>query len=175
MKNRCIMIFPKFSNEQFIEEVRENYDPLFQHVKPHITLVFPFESEIETKDLKNHLITMTKGIHPFYIKLKGITPSRSSTGNYLFLNIEEGTENIIELHHRLYTGILKEYMPKWLKKVTFFPHLTVGSFDDEIKFLQAIEDTKDFPHEFTTLVDTITVEIIDDNEDSIIELEISLE
>ena len=43
---RTIMIFPQFKNIEIINEIRNRYDPLAKLVRPHITLVFPFENEM---------------------------------------------------------------------------------------------------------------------------------
>lgn len=174
MLKRCIMIFPEFANMKLIDEIREKYDPLAKHVNPHITLVFPFDSYIDTNELRDHLINKLKGIHPFSIRLKGITPVKSY-GNYLYLNIEEGKETIVDIHHKFYTELLAEHMPEWLGKENYYPHMTVGLVEDEEEYNKAIEATKDFSYAFETIVKTISVEIIDENEDSIIELTIPLE
>lgn len=63
------MIFPKFNNRQIIDKIREKYDPLANHVRPHITLVFPFESDIETTELKEHISTVVSDIPPFELFL----------------------------------------------------------------------------------------------------------
>jgi 2'-5' RNA ligase len=173
MIKRCIMIFPRFRNIQLINDIRSKYDPLAQHVKPHITLVFPFESDIETNKLKEHIETAMSGIKPFHIILSGITPVRSF-GYYLFLNIKEGNAKIIEIHKKLYNGILKEIYPQWLKDKDFLPHMTVGAFTDLNNFKEAIEQTRNIETTFETTVNTISVEIIDENEDSFIELNITL-
>ncbi len=41
MIKRCIMIFPQFENVNIINEVRTNYDPLANHVRPLLHLYFP--------------------------------------------------------------------------------------------------------------------------------------
>ncbi len=81
--------FPEFSNIEVINEIREMYDPLASHVRPHITLVFPFESNIDSIQLKSHLEEVLVSVNSFSLVLKGITPV-NSFGNYLFLNIENG-------------------------------------------------------------------------------------
>lgn len=167
------MIFPHFNNEQLIDNIRKKYDPLAEHVRPHITLVFPFESDIETDKLQNHIATMISGIKPFQITLNGITP-KASIGNYLFLNIKEGNNQIIEIHKNLYKGILKVFYPEWLKDIDFLPHMTVGCISNLDDFKKAVEETKNIDEVFNTTVETISVEIIDENEDSIIELNIPL-
>jgi 2'-5' RNA ligase len=173
MLKRCIMIFPKFENGQIIDKVRERYDPIANHVRPHITLVFPFDSDIETTELKEHILSVLSEVTRFEIILNGITPT-NFLGKYLFLNIQKGNDEIIELHKRLYTGTLQNYYPEWLKVKVFLPHMTVGSFDNEEEFEMAINETRNINDSFKTTVNEISVEVIDENEDSIIELNISL-
>lgn len=171
MLKRCIMIFPKFENGQIIDKIRECYDPLASHVRPHITLVFPFDSNIETSELKEHISSALAEINPFEITLNGITPVNSFR-KYLFLNIQKGMDEVIELHKRLYTGILQDYYPEWLKGKDFLPHMTVGCFYNEEEFEKAINETRNILDTFRSTVNEISVEIIDENEDSIIELNI---
>lgn len=167
-KNRCIMIFPKFENEQIIQTLRADYDPLYRHVSPHLTLVFPFESEISLESLKEHLQLMTIGLKPFQLAMKGVEPS---AGGYLFLKVIEGEEQVMLLHERLYTGILKEFKSTMF---TFQPHLTVGRILDTELFTAACEKCSGVNDEFRTIVSQISVEIIDENDDSDIEMEIEL-
>lgn len=174
MLERCIMIFPRFDNMDIIDEIRGKYDPLADHVRPHITLVFPFESNIESTEMENHLKKVLSPVKPFRIVLKGFTPEKEPFGNYLFLNIEKGKDEIIELHRRLYTGILETFMSQRLKSGWYRPHMTVGKIECEERFELAIEETKDINDTFDTIVSKVSVEIIDENEDSIIEMEIDL-
>jgi hypothetical protein len=165
------MIFPKFENIQIIDEIRGKYDPLANHVRPHITLVFPFDSDIGKSELEEHIRSTVSDLKPFEVVLGNLKPVRSF-GNYLFLNIIDGSDNIKELHKRLYTGILESYFPVWLKNGAYLPHMTVGCLGDEEKFAEAVRETKDFSEVFRTTVTHVSVEIIDENEDSTIELNI---
>ena len=173
MVERCIMIFPEFSNIKVIEEIRGKYDPLARHVRPHITLIFPFHSDIATAELETHLKEVLEGVIPFELTMQGITPVQSF-GNYLFLNIAKGQEEIKDLHKALYTGLLGPYHPQWLKSGGFYPHMTVGKLEQDHEYREAAEAVKDRKEIFNTIVKKISVEIIDDNEDSIIELEFPL-
>lgn len=175
MIERCIMIFPRFDNMGIIDEIRGKYDPLANHVRPHITLVFPFKSNIESIELANHLKNVLSSIKPFRTVLKGIIPAKQTFGNYLFLNIENGKDEIVELHRRIYTGILEQFMPQRLKSGGYQPHMTVGKIECKDRFKLAIEKTKGIYDKFDTIVYKVSVEIIDENEDSIIEMEIELE
>lgn len=173
MKKRCLMLFPKFENIKIIDEIREKYDPLASHVRPHITLVFPFKSNIETEDLREHILTVISEVNPFEVILQGITPVKSH-GKYLFLGIQKGIKEIVNLHEKLYTGVLEAYYPEWLKSNNFLPHMTVGYLEDDESFKIAANETENIVNCFKTLIDEINVEIIDENENSIIELTIPL-
>lgn len=160
---RAIHIFPEFENKHLIEEVRKKFDPLHGLVPPHITLVFPFESEIQTLRLEKHVRDTLVGVCPFPIQLKEIT---ATLDNHLFLNVKKGNDNIIELHDRLYSGLLNGFLNR---RYTYIPHLTVGRFKDEAECQFALEDTKSFDSRFDTVVTKIVSEIIGGNGDSTIE------
>ncbi|MCM3737395.1 2'-5' RNA ligase family protein [Bacillus cytotoxicus] len=104
MMQRTILLFLNSDDLYEIEEVRRNHDPLFGLIVPHITLIFPFASEVSNEILKEHIETNISNMNPFYITLNPIV---TNADEYLFLLIEEGKENIIELHNKLYTDFLK--------------------------------------------------------------------
>ena len=108
MIKRCIMIFPRFDNMEVINEIRREFDPLYKHVSPHITLVFPFDSEITTLDLKEHLTKSLNGFKEFNLQLQGISAGK---GNYMFLNVALGRNFLIELQRRINSGVLERYIP----------------------------------------------------------------
>lgn len=95
-QKRCILIFPEFNNMHIIDRIREEYDPLAQHVRPHITLVFPFYSRLETAELEAHLRDKLSKVRPFALSLRGITPAFGH-GNYLFLNVEQGMDELVAI------------------------------------------------------------------------------
>ncbi|WP_432403732.1 2'-5' RNA ligase family protein [Wukongibacter sp. M2B1] len=171
MLNRCILIFTEFENIKKIDELREKYDPAVNNVAPHITLVFPFESNIESSNIREHIEKNIKGIKPFEVELKGIS---GESNNYLFLNVIKGNEELTELHNRLYTGMLEEFKPEFLRNTKFKPHLTVGKIHDNEEFEKALKSTESFNKVFKTVVKRITVEIIGKNQESIIESEIDI-
>lgn len=73
MNLRTIMIFPDFYNMEVIDNIREKYDPLAKLVRPHITIVFPFDIEVSNDDLSHILDTRLDGIEPFEIELQGFS------------------------------------------------------------------------------------------------------
>ena len=168
MIKRSIILFPNFKNIDTIEKIREKYDPLYNCIRPHITIVFPFESDISTKELKNHIEDSLKGIGSFKLKLKGIT---GTSDNYLFLNVKKGNDEIIEMHDKLYSGILEKYL---YNRISYIPHITVGKLNDNELFENALNDLENLSDEFETIIDEIYVEQIDENENSIIEFIVKL-
>ena len=157
-----------------IDDIRGKYDPLASHVRPHITLVFPFVSDISSRDLKDHLGKVLSEIKPFQITMQGITPVQHF-GNYLFLEITSGRDEITDIHKRLYSDLLEPIHPDWLKSGNYYPHMTIGKLAKEEEYKSAIEDVRDMNDVFNTIVEKVSVEIIDENEDSLIEMEILLD
>lgn len=167
---RAIVLFPNFDNIDIINEIREKYDPLAKYIAPHITIVFPFDSDMSTEDLKVHLHNELKGIKKFNVQLRAFTGDFRD--GYLFLNVKKGNDNIIELHDRLYSGILDSFL---FRKITYCPHLTVGRLDQQIEFDIALDELSHYDEVFETLIDKIYIENIDIIERSAVEFTFDLE
>jgi 2'-5' RNA ligase len=142
----AIVIYPKFDHKNQIDQLRNQFDPLAAVLDPHITLVFPFESDLSLEQLKAHIQYAIQGILPFEIELQGIT---GSEGEYLFLNVKHGNDQIIEMHDRLYTGLLE---PHLIREHTYIPHLTIGRLNNKAAFLSALEITQNMKVLFTTMI-----------------------
>jgi|LGVF01.1.fsa_nt_gb 2'-5' RNA ligase len=165
---RCIHIFPKFENAEKLKSIREKYDYLHDCIEPHITLVFPFESDLSIKEIQLDLEEILKEVKPFKIstcELEGV----DNHGYYLFLNIDDGKNNIRELHYKFHKGILSPYQSEWTKNGSFVPHITVGRFENKVDMTTALNETIDFEDIYSTIVDKFYIEIIGENEESIIE------
>ena len=165
------MIFPKFDNAEVIDELRREFDPLYKHVPPHLTLVFPFDSNIQAIQLQKHLIKSLKGLDEFHLQLQGIS---GAEGKYLFLNVVQGQAELKELQKRLYSGILEQYLPGFLDLDRYSPHLTVGRIADRTEFEAALNKFSGKNDIFNDEIKQISVEVIDENEDSIIEMTLNI-
>ncbi len=170
MSLRTIMIFPEFDNMEIIDELRNKYDPLAKLVRPHITIVFPFESEMTNEELSNILDKRLENFKPFSIRLGGISKAEDQFGYYLFLEIVEGLEQIKRLHDLLYEN---EFAP-WNLGLSYVPHMTVGKLADGEALQNAFEETKSCEAVFTTRVNKISVEMIGEHEESVIVIEKTL-
>lgn len=167
MNLRTIMIFPDFENIEEIDKIRNKYDPLAKLVRPHITIVFPFDIEMSNDDLSQILDTRLNGIEPFEIELQGFSKCQDRFGNYLFLELTKGADDITKIHDALY-GNEFHICDIGLQ---YIPHITVGKVSDVEALNNAYEDIKDNKCRFVSLINKISVEMIGENEESIIIIE----
>ncbi|HML68430.1 MAG TPA: 2'-5' RNA ligase family protein [Clostridia bacterium] len=105
---RAIVLYPIFNDLEKIQSIRERFDPLAKYIAPHITLVFPFESDLSTADLDAHMRCALDDVKKFDVQLQGITGDYRD--GYLFLNVKKGNDEIINLHDRLYSGVLEQFL-----------------------------------------------------------------
>ena len=167
MSTRTIMIFPEFENMDVINDIRKKYDPLSDLILPHITLVFPFNSELTNEELNLYLKECLNDIQSFKVELKGFSKQKNKYGNYLFLNVVQGMDIIKNIHDRLYKDKLKQLDIGY----AYVPHMTVGKLSS-IKLLdKAFDDVSKYNDKFRTLVKKISVEMIGEHEESIIIIE----
>ena len=161
---RTIMIFPQFENIEIINDIRDRFDPLADLARPHITLVFPFESGMTNDEVAERLTSSLKDISPFELVLRGFS---KTDDNYLFLDIEKGKDIIEGIHDELYSNHFKDYCPG----LPYIPHMTVGKLNSEQELNDAYEYVKNIDAGFQTIVKKISVEMIGEHEESIIVFE----
>ena len=165
---RSIVIFPQFGKDtDLIQNIRHKYDPLVNKIAPHITLVFPFESEISSDALHQHIETQLEELKPFSLSFQGI----SQEGNYLFLNLIKGQEQIVRIHDLLYRGILNRFLSS---EHQYKPHVTLGHFENRSTAKAAINKLKPFNRQFKTQVNKIIAEIILEDSASKVDFAIEL-
>ncbi|PGU39403.1 2'-5' RNA ligase family protein [Bacillus cereus] len=166
---RTILVFLNNMSINKIEKIRQKYDPLFGLIPPHITIVFPFKSDISGDELKSHILNLSKGVGKIEIEFANRI---TSVGNYLFLEVEGGKEQIDELHDLLYTGALLQFLKE---DIPYIPHVTVGRKESAELAAEVAKDIQSFPEKLQCVVDRISVERIGENGESIIEFEVPLQ
>ena len=167
MSLRTIMIFPEFENMYVIDPIRNRYDPLAKLVRPHITIVFPFESDMSNDELSYVLDMRLASVEPFDIELSGFTKHSGPDGNYIFLNMTRGAKEIKKIHDELYNNEFSLFD----KGFEYVPHITVGKLETEAKLEDAFNTVKYKRDVFSCNVNKISVEMIGEHEESIIILE----
>jgi 2'-5' RNA ligase len=167
-KRRTIMIFPEFDNVSAIENIRRLIDPLAALVRPHITLVYPFSCELNTDDIQSVLADALANEKPFQLRMQSFSCRDGEYGNYLFLNIADGSDTLIRMHKSLYAGKLRAFrnLPR-----TYSPHMTVGKLPTKDAMEAALREIHAIDTVFSTVIKKVSVEIIGEHEESLIETE----
>lgn len=111
------------SDHRWIESFRARHDPQTAQIGAHFTLVFP--TELAAEPVVNHasaVFQLTRSI-PFVVRRAEPVADLVAGGNHVFLVPEEGRDEIVALHDRLYGGLLRPFLRE---DVPFLPHITVG-------------------------------------------------
>ena len=166
MSIRTIMIFPEFDNMNVIDGVRKKYDPLNDLVRPHITLVFPFQSDITNEELIKKLDNCLERTMHFKLVLYGVSKQKEVYGNYIFLNVAEGYNELTNIHDNLYIAIWGHQ-----NNHPYVPHMTIGKVNSEVEMDKAFSEIEDIDIRFETSVKKISVEMIGEHGKSIIIIE----
>jgi len=167
---RAIVLYPKFDGLETIQAMRRKFDPLANYIAPHITLVFPFESDMTTQEIGEHVRQAIKGVPRFPVCLGGLSGDQPE--GYLFLRVKQGNDEIIDLHDRLYSGALQ---PHLYRGILYCPHVTVGKVVGSDAFEDALAELDEITTMFECEISRVFVENIDSHEKSTIELVIDLE
>jgi 2'-5' RNA ligase len=166
---RSVLLIPRFSDSAGIEQVRREFDPAYEKVKPHITLVFPFSSVFTSMQVRDAVVSCMAGISPFCLTLSDVIVK----GSFLFLLPVEGKDIVIKMFRSLYNGLFSPYIPHILLQEEFIPHMTIGTCTEESAQVR-LAAARSMLGKYTAFIDTVSVEIIGDNSQSIIESEIPL-
>jgi len=168
VSKRAIVIFPENADLGEVERLRQRFDPLASAIPAHITLVFPFELELSTDELRTHVQHTIGECRAFPVRLTTITGHEDE---YLFLGVAAGRDRIVDLHDRLYTGPLAPHLSH---AHTYAPHMTVGRLPDRPAFLAALGETGNTTLAIDADVRTVSACRLDDTGRWIAESTVSL-
>ena len=123
------LAFPKISINDlaWIQTIRQQYDPQFELIDPHFTLVFGVD--VDETILVEHMQTMLQSVASFKFALRcTIVVKDSFSPNYqVFLVPDEGLSDLVKLHDRLYTAVLE---PSLRIDIPYIPHITIAASPD---------------------------------------------
>lgn len=123
-EQRALVFFPQGNGLHVIESLRRQFDPLATVIAAHATLVFPFTSEISEVDLRAHVERALEGQAPFRVRFEGVAGVEEE---YLFLDAVVGGVQLVDVHERLYAGLLAEHRST---AHVYRPHITLGRIRD---------------------------------------------
>lgn len=154
---RDILILVKFDNIDIINEIQKKYYDLYGVVEPHIAVTFPFESDISDDELYIKLNEIVKNYKPFKIICSGVsTPLVDS--RYRFLNVIYNKDIIKKLSDEIYEKIIPQEL-EYRDKYQYDPHISLCN--------KPIDEGLVVDDEFEMIVDSLYVERIGDNDESI--------
>lgn len=126
-----VIAYPKLAKEDFdwIQNFRKKNDELYYEiVKPHFTLVFPvFDGD--QGEIEKHVKEISKDLLTFDFVLNKAEENKDAFNDYwhTFLVPEKGYEKIVDMHDKLYTGVLAKELRD---DIPFIPHLGAGNSAD---------------------------------------------
>jgi 2'-5' RNA ligase len=149
--SRAIVAFPRSDALTTVERIRKQLDPLADAIEAHVTLVFPFASELDADALRSHVEASIVDIRPFTIRFEGVT---AGDEGYLFLNIIHGSAMIRQIHDRLYSGALSGH-----RSTThlYTPHLTIGRISNPADRSEALRGAAEALSPFDAAVTALSV------------------
>lgn len=169
---RVIFVEPKIDNSETIFDIFKKYNPDSSFVNPHICLVFPFESDLETKILESIINALFSKYSSFDIQLSGLSISYEERSNFLFLNVIDGLNTLRQMSSELYKSLGDN--AKLRGKYT--PHITIAKSKSIEEINQINEDSKTLLHQkYNAVISTIYCKKIIQDSNSIIRLEDEIE
>jgi 2'-5' RNA ligase len=123
MTRRVLVVFPRIAPCNAWSQVvsfRDRFDPLARRVPPHLTLVHPFLDTLSDRALETHVQAVAGTLNVFPIILERVSLHE---GEYLFLNVTRGGDDLVKARNQLYQGSLARHCDR---DNTFIPHMTIG-------------------------------------------------
>jgi len=174
----ALVFYPQLGAElaESIDEIRQEYDPTWQLIKPHIDIAFPATKTLDQQLVVKHVGQVLTGWKPFAIRLSGFCKSED---HWLFLLLENGADKIRILNQDVYTGYLAEYRKRpGQPGYNTVPHLALGQFlkpgrrydwrkphasdFDENRYAEALPKAEALPLPADILVDKLHLTVIPD-------------
>ena len=167
-----VLVYKPDIDTSKIDTLRKKYDPYYNLIETHVTLIFPLPDLIGEDTLIEHIRPILKQWKPFEIHLKGL---EKSWDHWLNLIVQEGNNEIIKLHDQLYTGILTRYLRNDL---VYIPHIGLGLFTenkdsynvvdpkllslDKGRYETALKEATDLNLDYKATLDNLTLVKLDD-------------
>jgi 2'-5' RNA ligase len=158
---RSVLIFPKLATIDAVTAVRRNYDPLAQNIRPHISLIFPFDSPVADAVLMTAVADVIQKTPAFSVDFATIAGDYAN--GYFWLAATSGAEQLTALHDQLYAlPYFKDYQRT---DIPYQPHITLGHVaPDEASTIVAALDCATLTTR--TAINEVAIERILSNGDS---------
>ncbi len=154
------VIWPDSQTQASVDKIRKQYDPHFGLIAPHITIIFPADTEIALDEIVTRLANAVKGFRPFTARLDRVSsvnllasewPAETAAllaypnaVNAIFLLTGEGSREILELKKRL-AGAVGLDTPL----VDYPPYLTLGQTLSQPAYDAALQALSGYAPDFS--------------------------
>ena len=98
--------YPHITHEGF-QSFRHKYDPYSELLPEHVTLIHPVPEIVGKRNIENHIKKVLNTWKPFNVHFCTI---EKTWDHWMYLGAKEGRELVVELHNKLYEGILKSFL-----------------------------------------------------------------
>jgi 2'-5' RNA ligase len=150
---RSVLLFPGLATTPAIQAIRQRFDPLAAHIRPHVSLVFPFNSPASDSEVIQAVEQAFATVQPFSVRFDQLG---NDGGDYYWLAASTGKNAIVSLHDRLYQ--MPIFAPYWRQDIAYAPHITLGRGRQPTLDVQTLAGS--------TLIREVCVEHILANDDS---------
>lgn len=120
----ALVYYPQIEHEGF-HAFRDRYEPYSELLPEHVPFVFPVPENIGRDKLEAHIEQVVNTCKPFDAHFCTL---EKTWDHWLYLGAKEGHDAIVELHDKLYKGILSPYLREDLP---YYPHIALGLFSTE--------------------------------------------
>jgi 2'-5' RNA ligase len=119
----AVVAFPQLAvaDRDWIESYRAAHDPQANRIAAHFTLVFPTDASVDV--VTPEIAMAARSMAPFAFVTRRTKVVADGTQSHVFLVPDEGAAEIVALHNRLYSGVLRPYLRT---DIPFVPHITIG-------------------------------------------------
>ena len=157
--------YPQIGHKGF-QSFRNKYEPYSQLLPEHVTFIHPVLETIGKKKLEKHIERVLSNWKPFKVHFCNL---EKTWDHWMYLGADEGNKLVLELHDKLYEGILRPYLRKDLP---FYTHIGLGLFSketydfnnptaeltlDEEKYYQARKEFEDLEFDLWCTIDRLTL------------------
>jgi 2'-5' RNA ligase len=146
LTRRAVVAFLDTAALGEVEAFRRAHDPLAGVVRAHVTLVFPFASALSALQVATHVRRVASRWPVLPVRLEGVD---AYVGEWVHLRVTQGTEAVVELHDRLYRGVLAPFLRS---EFDYLPHVTLARAADAAECDALVREAR---HAFAQPVDTV--------------------
>ncbi len=132
--------FPLLATEDrdWIQSIRRRYDPHYESVAPHVSLIFEVTDIIRDQYVAHvRAVCQATSRINLCFRCATVTPGITADNWYLFLVPDEGYSDVLRLHDRLYTDLLADHLRL---DIPYIPHITLGLFDEAAACKKAADE-----------------------------------